>query len=166
MSGATDESIKGGQPCGTWTRKYWRTDFNVADAIEGLHVPSQINLRTWGGGIVPLDETAHLDLTGLLGDGAGRAEEVEAVIVAGFRRKVVALANLATISSRIGCDATGSTVWDGCKTRIGAARTDVAATSRTACRARAWVLKLVHELPVSTRRAEERAAACAGDEGG
>ena len=39
MSGATDESIKGGQPCGTWTRKYWRTDFNVAEAIEGPHVP-------------------------------------------------------------------------------------------------------------------------------
>jgi hypothetical protein len=39
MSGATDESIEGGQPCGTWTRKYWRTDFNVAEAIEGPHVP-------------------------------------------------------------------------------------------------------------------------------
>ena len=107
---------------------------------------SALHLRTWGGGTVPL---AHLDLTDLLGDGAGRAEEVEALIGAGFHGKAVALANLATISSRIGCDATpvgmaarqqGSTVWDGCKTIIVAARIDVAATSRKACGARIWVL--------------------------
>ena len=77
-------------------------------------------------------------------DGAARAEEVEAIIGGGLRRKAVALANLATISPRIGCDKTGSTVWDSCKTRIVAARTEVAATSRKARRARVWVLKLVH----------------------
>ena len=115
---------------------------------------SALNLRTFWGGT---SAVAQDDLAGLLGDGADRAEEMEAAIAAGLRGKAVFGTNLGAIATRIVCDEARPAVRDQAEDEISAARTLVTASAR---RGRGRVRELIDFLPVRAWRAPACATAC------